>query len=77
MRELVILLALGLAACASESSSAGTTPEMRGWQTVAGKPPTKAEFTAVVAACEDRAKSGGQNVQINGCMTDLGLRRTQ
>ena len=79
MRGMAVLLALGVAACASTDgmSSANASSEVRGWQTAAGKPPSQAEFAAVVAACEDRAKTASQNASIDGCLADLGLRRAQ
>ncbi len=79
MRGIAVLLALGLVACASTDgmSSANASSEVRGWQTVAGKPPSQAEFAAVVAACQDRAKTTGQNASTDGCLADLGLRRAQ
>jgi len=50
---------------------------MRGWQTSVGKPPSKSEFAAVVAACEDRAKSSINSGPIESCLADYGLRRVQ
>jgi len=35
------------------------------------------EFAAVVAACEDRAKSSDKSGPIEGCLADYGLRRVQ
>jgi hypothetical protein len=42
-----------------------------------GKPPTRAEFAAVVAACQDRAKTANQTGSLDGCLADLGMRRVQ
>ena len=72
MRGSAFFLLLVLAGCATgdDMSPAGSSSELRGWQTAAGRPPSKAEFAAVVAACQDRAKSG----PIEGCLADLGLR---
>jgi len=79
MRGLAMTVLLGLAACAGAdgASSAGASSELRGWLTTAGKPPSKAEFAAVVAACEDRAKSVDKNGPLDSCLADLGLRRVQ
>jgi hypothetical protein len=49
----------------------------REWQTAAGKPPSKNEFAAVVAACEDRAKTANKSDPIEGCLADFGLHRVQ
>jgi len=56
---------------------AHASSDLREWQTTAGKPPSKAEFAAVVAACEDRAKSSDKGEPIEGCLADMGLRRVQ
>jgi hypothetical protein len=52
---------------------------MRDWQTPAGTAPTKTEFAALVAACQDKAKATTttENGPIDGCLADLGLRRAQ
>jgi hypothetical protein len=67
---LVVVLALSGCAAVEGGSATDTPPELRGWQTAVGKPPSKAELAAVVAACRDRAKSG----PIEPCLADLGLR---
>jgi len=79
MRGLAFLILLGLAACAAADgvTPAGGSSELRDWQSPTGKPPTKAEFAAVVAACEDRARSADSGGPIDNCLADLGLRRVQ
>ncbi|HEX3881176.1 MAG TPA: hypothetical protein VHW66_00815 [Stellaceae bacterium] len=75
MPRLALLLLLGLAACSSNDSTSENNDRSvpaEGWRTERGAVPTKAEFTAVVASCQDRAK-GGSN--FDSCLTDLGLRR--
>jgi hypothetical protein len=79
MRGVAVFVLLGFVACATAD---GATPasasfELQGWQTAAGKPPSKAEFAALLAACEDRAKSAEQSGPIDGCLSDLGLRRVE
>jgi len=64
---------LALGACGSTASASS---EMRDWQTPAGKPPTKAEFAALVAACQDKVKTTTESGPFDGCLADLGLRRT-
>ena len=50
---------------------------MTDWQTPAGKPPTKTEFAALIAACQDKIKSTVENGLMDGCLADLGLRHIQ
>jgi hypothetical protein len=79
MRGVALLVLLGLVACAAGDAvtPASASSELRGWQTATGKPPSKNEFAAVVAACEDRAKSSNQGGPIDGCLANLGLHRVQ
>jgi hypothetical protein len=75
MPRLALLLLLGLAACSSNDTAPGdsSTPvPMQGWRTERGGIPTRAEFTAVVASCQDRAKSPAGD--LDSCLTDMGLR---
>ena len=75
MRGVAFIVLLGLVPCAVTPASASS--ELREWQTATGKPPSKNEFAAVVAACEDRAKSSDKSGPIEGCLADYGLRRVQ
>ena len=79
MRGVTFLVMFGLVACAAGDavSPASASSELREWQTATGKPPLKNEFAAVVAACEDRAKSLDRSGPIEGCLADYGLRRVQ
>ena len=79
MQRLTFVFLVGLIACAAGNvvTPASASSELREWQTSAGKPPSKNEFAAVVAACEDRAKSGSKSDPIEGCLADYGLRRAQ
>jgi len=80
MRAIAVVVLLVLGACAATTdSSASASPEIRDWQTPTGKPPTRAEFAALAAACRDRVKTTGEteNVPMIGCLADLGLRRAQ
>jgi hypothetical protein len=79
MRGVGALFLLGLVAWATAAGAtpASVSPELRQWQTMGGKPPTKAEFAAVVAACEDRAKEPGKSGSIEGCLAEFGLRHAQ
>ena len=79
MRGVALVVFLGLIACAmgDATTSANASSELREWQTAAGKPPSKNEFAAVVAACEDRAKTANKSDPIEGCLADYGLHRVQ
>lgn len=78
MRALTIVVLLTLGACATASGSTASAPsEVRDWQTPTGKMPSKAEFAALVAACQDKTKSLGDSGPMDGCLADLGLRHTQ
>jgi hypothetical protein len=81
MLGVVLFVFLGLLACAggdaATPASASSELPLPGWQTVSGKPPSKHEFAAVVAACEDRAKTADKGGPIEGCLADYGLRRVQ
>jgi hypothetical protein len=75
----VSLLLAGFVAWAVQDGVAPTraSSAVNKWQEASGKPPTRAEFAALVAACRDRAGSAESGAQIDGCLADLGLRRMQ
>jgi hypothetical protein len=79
MRGVALVVFLGLIACAMgvAATSANAFSELRQWQTAAGKPPSKNELAAVLAACEDRAKTADKSDPIEGCLADFGLHRVQ
>jgi hypothetical protein len=79
MRAVASLVLLGFVACATGNAvtSASASSELKEWQTAAGNPPSKNEFAAVIAACEDRAKSRDVAGPIESCLADYGLRRAQ
>ena len=79
MRGVAFAVLLGIVACATGDAvtTANAFSELLGWRTADGKPPSKNEFAAVVAACEDRAKTANKNDPIEGCLADYGLRRGQ
>jgi hypothetical protein len=74
---LVLLPCLVAAAAAYGGTPTSASTELQQWQTVTGKPPSKAEFAAVVAACEDRAKHSDEAEPIDNCLADYGLHRVQ
>jgi hypothetical protein len=77
MRGVAFVVFCGLVSCAVGDvvTPANASPELRGWRTADGKAPSKNEFAAVVAACEDRAKSANKSDPIEGCLADYGLHR--
>ena len=79
MRGVALIVFLGLIACAMgvTSTSTNASSELREWQTAAGKPPSKAEFAAVVAACEDKVKTRNNSDPIEVCLANYGLHRVQ
>jgi hypothetical protein len=79
MRGVAFVVLFSLAGCATgyAVTSAMASSELREWRTAAGTPPSKNEFAAVVAACEDREKKANKSGPIEGCLADYGLRRVQ
>jgi hypothetical protein len=79
MRGFAFFILLSVAACAARDAAVplSASSEVGGWQEASGKPPSQAEFAAVVAACEDRASSADRGGPIDNCLADLGLRRVQ
>ncbi|MGH7095396.1 MAG: hypothetical protein ACREFB_17925 [Stellaceae bacterium] len=72
MPRCALVLLLGLAACASSDTAPASGPvSMADWRMASGEMPTRAEFSAVVASCQDR---GGA---LAPCLADLGLHRTR
>ena len=78
MPSIAVCLLLGLATCmpptGGDTMVAG--PEIAGWRLASGKAPSKAEFAAVVATCEDRGPAP-QEAPIEACLAELGLRRAE
>jgi len=79
MRGFAFFILLSVAACAARDAAVPPSAflEVGGWQEASGKPPSQAEFAAVVAACQDRAMSADRGGLIDNCLADLGLRRVQ
>ncbi len=74
MPRILLVLLLGLAACSETAQEAGL-PDMQGWKFASGKTPTRAEYTAVVAACQDGAVRRVRAAPLDACLADLGLKR--
>jgi hypothetical protein len=79
MRGVAFAVLFVLVACAAGDAMtpASAFSDLRQWETATGKPPSKSEFAAVVAACEDRAKRSEKSGPIEGCLADYGLHRVQ
>jgi hypothetical protein len=76
MRKIALVLMLGLAACAEADTDRQAGPvDMQGWRFASGKAPTRAEYAAVVAACEDGAVKRSQGAPLEACLLNLGLKR--
>ena len=78
MPRFAICLVLGLAGCeiSDTAQPAGYgSGDMQGWRTSAGKRPTRAEYAAVVAACQDGAVTRSRGKALDACLADLGFRR--
>jgi hypothetical protein len=74
LKFLAVTALLALGACNdSETNEVADSalPDAAGWQLASGKLPTKAEFTALAASCQDR---GGV---FESCLTELGLKRAR
>ena len=79
MRGVAFVVLFGIVACATGDAVtlANASSELREWRTADGKPPSKNEFAAVFAACEDKAKTTNKSDPIEGCLADYGLHRVQ
>ena len=75
MPRLALVLLLGLAACAESDSGASAPADMQGWRFAPGKPPTRAEYNAIVAACQAGAVRRSHAGPFDACLADLGLKR--
>jgi hypothetical protein len=74
--RIAIAALLALSACSnSDAASTNDNPavDTSGWRMASGKEPTKAEFAALAATCEDQVKGGSVDL----CLADLGLKRVQ
>ena len=78
MPRLAMLLVLTTAACGMFDTGQPTefgSGDMQGWRYVSGKTPSRAEYAAMVAACQDGAVRSAQAGPIDSCLADLGLKR--
>ena len=80
MPSYALFAAFGLACCTAFDTDQGPAPglaEVSGWQLASGKAPTRAEYAALVAACQDRAVQRVAAAPLDICLADLGLKRAQ
>ncbi len=78
MPRFVVLIMLGLAACSVFDTGQETdlgSGEMSGWRLASGKAPSRAEYAAMVAACQDGAVQQEAAKPLDACLADLGLKR--
>ena len=76
LNGIAVIALLALAACSNNPQTASveaTAPDPAGWRLASGKAPTKAEFAALAATCEDQTKGGS----LDACLAGLGLKRSQ
>ena len=79
MPKFAVLILLLLAACdvfeTSQPAEVGAG-DMQGWRFASGKTPSRAEYAALVAACQDGAVRPPVAGPLDACLADLGLKRT-
>ena len=77
MSKLALALLVGLAGCSLFGQRQATGPDsVTGWQLASGKAPSRAEYAAIVAACQDGAVMRAQGRPLDSCLADLGLRHS-
>jgi hypothetical protein len=73
-----LVLGLGLVGCdlfeTSQPAELGSG-DMQGWRFASGKVPSRAEYAAMAAACQDGAVKRAQVAPLDACLADLGLKR--
>jgi hypothetical protein len=76
MPRFVAIAVLVLAACSTQDEASPPAPaaDLQGWRLASGKAPSRAEYVAIVAACQDGAVRRAQGKPLDGCLADLGLR---
>ena len=77
MRRAAMVLTLAVAACNASETTQQVVPAMEGWKFANGKTPSRAEYAAVVAACQSGAVPRAQGKALDACLADLGLKRAE
>ena len=76
MPRLAAVLICLLAGCSLfETDSEIGANDMAGWRYVSGKTPSRGEYTAMVAACQDGAVHQAPGSSLDACLAGLGLKR--
>jgi len=78
MPRVAVLIMLALAGCTLFDTGEEAAPgpeEMSGWRQASGKPPSRAEYAAMVAACQDGAVPRAAAASLDACLANLGLKR--
>jgi hypothetical protein len=78
MPRSAVLIMLGLATCSLLDTGQDTAPaaaEMSGWRLASGKAPSRAEYAAMVAACQEAPGQQAAAKPLDVCLADLGLKR--
>lgn len=83
MRRVVLLMMLApvmffLAECgrSDTSSKSGSGRDgVAGWTFASGKRPSRTEYAALVASCQQGAVRSARGKPLEACLADLGLRR--
>jgi hypothetical protein len=81
MARFAVLIMLVLAGCElfdTDQPAEFGSGDMQGWRFTSGKTPSRAEYAALVAACQDGAvrpaPSAGLSGPLDACLADLGLK---
>ncbi|HLY45788.1 MAG TPA: hypothetical protein VKQ73_09430 [Stellaceae bacterium] len=79
MRRCAICLTLlALSGCGLFEAAPPAGPgSIEGWRLASGRMPTRAEYAAIVAACQERAVRAAQDKPLDSCLGELGLKRAE
>ena len=74
--SLIVMLLLGACMAAPPPPADPSIGGIDRWHFRSGKPPTHAEYAALVAACQDGVVTNARGKPLESCLIDLGLRRS-
>jgi hypothetical protein len=76
MGKVGVFLMLAVAGCGqSDGSRKSGADDVQGWLLASGKRPSRAEYAALVASCQQGAVRSARRKGLEACLADLGLRR--
>ena len=78
MCRVVLFLMLAIAGCGPSDTSpvsGSGREEVEGWTYASGMRPTRAEYAAFVASCQQGAIRSARGKPLETCLADIGLRR--